>query len=136
LKSSGAEVLPTSERQARPLISVPAEDRPKVWREAVATAPGGKVTGQHVETTAARVLGKHPTLNAQRSTSNAPMDAGTRPDQVKAATVKAIASVRELLDEIGTPDSTVASDLYESLFSLEAFQTHLERIEKSNPARK
>lgn len=44
-------ILPTSERQVRPLASLPAEDRATVWQAAVETAPNGKVTAAHVERT-------------------------------------------------------------------------------------
>lgn len=44
----GAQILPANERQARPLIKVPAEERPEVWAEAVETAPAGRVTAAHV----------------------------------------------------------------------------------------
>lgn len=42
-------VLPTSERQVRPLIALPPEQQRAAWREAVESAPNGKVTGAHVE---------------------------------------------------------------------------------------
>jgi hypothetical protein len=42
-------VLPTTERQARPLTRLEPEEQRAVWREAVDTAPGGEVTAAHVE---------------------------------------------------------------------------------------
>lgn len=42
---------PTTESQARPLASLPAEEQPIVWERAVETAPNGKVTAKHVEQT-------------------------------------------------------------------------------------
>lgn len=44
-------VLPTSERQARPLSRLDPEAQSAVWQRAVETAPNGKVTAAHVETT-------------------------------------------------------------------------------------
>lgn len=41
--------VPTNERQARPLAAVAPEDRAEVWREAVETAPNGRVTAAHVQ---------------------------------------------------------------------------------------
>ena len=41
--------LPTSERQVRPLTKLKPDERKEVWKEAVETAPNGKVTGKHVE---------------------------------------------------------------------------------------
>jgi hypothetical protein len=47
---------PSSEFQARPLTRLPAEEQPAAWREAVETAPNGKVTAKHVESVVARKL--------------------------------------------------------------------------------
>lgn len=44
-----SNTLPTSERQVRPLTRLPADERADAWKEAVDTAPNGKVTGAHVE---------------------------------------------------------------------------------------
>jgi hypothetical protein len=46
---SVTNVTPTNEAQARPLAAVAPEDRAEVWREAVETAPNGKVTAAHVQ---------------------------------------------------------------------------------------
>lgn len=40
--------VPQTERQARPLTRVPLDEQAEVWRQAVDTAPGGKVTAKHV----------------------------------------------------------------------------------------
>jgi len=40
---------PTSERQVRPLVNVPRDERPKVWRRAVEAADGGEPTGEQAE---------------------------------------------------------------------------------------
>jgi hypothetical protein len=49
-------LLPTSERQTRPLASLPPETQREVWTEAVATAPEGKApTAAHVAATVERV---------------------------------------------------------------------------------
>jgi len=39
---------PTSERQARPLTALPPQQQQQAWKEAVETAPKGKVTAKHV----------------------------------------------------------------------------------------
>lgn len=41
--------LPKNERQVRPLTRLPESERAAAWKEAVATAPEGKVTAAHVE---------------------------------------------------------------------------------------
>ncbi len=49
LKSSTmVEVLPTTERQTRPLARLEPEKQREVWQKAVETAPEGKVTADHV----------------------------------------------------------------------------------------
>jgi hypothetical protein len=42
-------VVPTSERQTRPITSLPPDQQRDVWEEVVRTAPAGKVTARHVE---------------------------------------------------------------------------------------
>jgi hypothetical protein len=46
--STVVDVVPANERQARPLVDLPKEDRPAAWQEAVETAPEGGVTAEHV----------------------------------------------------------------------------------------
>jgi hypothetical protein len=41
--------LPSSERQARPLVGFNPEEQKEIWEEATRTAPKGGVTGEHVE---------------------------------------------------------------------------------------
>lgn len=48
--------LPLTERQARPLARLEPEHRREVWKEAVETAPDGKVTVVHVEAAVKRRL--------------------------------------------------------------------------------
>lgn len=45
------EILPTNERQTRPLTSLEPEQQQEVWQKAVDTAPEGKVTARHIEET-------------------------------------------------------------------------------------
>lgn len=40
---------PENERQARPLSKLPECEQPAAWKEAVETAPNGKMTAKHVE---------------------------------------------------------------------------------------
>jgi hypothetical protein len=47
---------PTTERQVRPLLKLPKEERKAAWQEASATAPKGKVTAKHVERVVAKKL--------------------------------------------------------------------------------
>lgn len=50
--SQGTQILPTNERQARPLTELAPELQPVVWQKSVETAPNGKVTAAHVAATA------------------------------------------------------------------------------------
>ncbi len=43
------DTLPANEAQARPLTGLPAEWQREVWQKAVETAPGGRVTAEHVQ---------------------------------------------------------------------------------------
>jgi len=53
-------VLPSTERQARPLTALPPDAQREAWQRAVETAPDGKMTAAHVQ----RVVDeqRHPTL--------------------------------------------------------------------------
>jgi hypothetical protein len=42
------QILPTNERQIRPLVTLPPEKQREAWAKAVSTAPNGKVTSDHV----------------------------------------------------------------------------------------
>ncbi|TXH09638.1 MAG: hypothetical protein E6R03_16470 [Hyphomicrobiaceae bacterium] len=119
-------ILPTSESQVRPLMSLAPEQQQAAWRESVATAPNGKVTRGHVATVVARLTGK-PLKPASVSKT---VDGGTRAEQLQAATDKAIAGVRELIDRHGTADSEAAANLVGSLSYLETFDGHLQRMAK------
>lgn len=44
-------LLPTTETQVRPLVSLPPAAQREVWQAAVETAPNGKVTAAHVQAT-------------------------------------------------------------------------------------
>lgn len=52
--SHGTHPAPDSERQARPLTQLPADEQRAAWQEAVETAPEGKVTARHVQAVVAR----------------------------------------------------------------------------------
>ncbi len=65
------EVLPVNEAQARPLTPLETpEERQEVWKEAVETAPEGKVTAAHVQAVTDKHLGKpEPEKPAERPTT-------------------------------------------------------------------
>lgn len=62
--SHGTQILPTSERQARPLTSLTDEQQQVAWWEVVNTAPNGKVTSSHVQRTVDDLYGKDEHLDA------------------------------------------------------------------------
>lgn len=43
------QIMPTAERQIRPLTQLEPEDQATAWQQAVETAPNGKVTAAHVQ---------------------------------------------------------------------------------------
>ncbi|WP_236104145.1 hypothetical protein [Sphaerospermopsis reniformis] len=47
-RGSQIKILPTNERQVRPLTTLSPDEQREVWAKAVSTAPGGKVTSGHV----------------------------------------------------------------------------------------
>ena len=51
IKSVPMGTIPQSERIVRPLTSLPPELQKEVYRQAVETAPDGKVTAEHIEKT-------------------------------------------------------------------------------------
>jgi hypothetical protein len=55
LKSSTIVEVPANEAQARPLASLPPEQRVEVWQEAVKTAPPTGITAKHVKGIADRI---------------------------------------------------------------------------------
>lgn len=52
------DILPTTERQARPLTTLPDELVPVAWQQAVETAPNGKVTAAHVQSVVDEIQNK------------------------------------------------------------------------------
>jgi hypothetical protein len=60
------DIIPINEAQARPLAALPPERQAEAWREAVQTAPAGKVTAKHVQSAVKRVQALTPN-QAQRA---------------------------------------------------------------------
>lgn len=54
--STVVDILPQTEREARPLAKLEPEDQIEAWKEAVETAPDGVVTAAHVEAVVAAKL--------------------------------------------------------------------------------
>lgn len=73
------QILPTNERQIRPLVTLPPEKQREAWDKAVSTAPNGKVTSDHVaqvareyhrENSANKSRQKHSFEQQHQSTNN------------------------------------------------------------------
>ncbi|WP_241993560.1 hypothetical protein [Trichormus variabilis] len=73
------QILPTNERQIRPLVTLPPEKQREAWAKAVSTAPNGKVTADYVaqvareyhrENSANKSRQKHSFEQQQQSTDN------------------------------------------------------------------
>lgn len=53
-------VIPETESQVRPLTKLPPEAQQEAWKQAVETAPEGKVTARHVEKVVNEIIGAKP----------------------------------------------------------------------------
>lgn len=85
-------VQPANERQARPLTKLPQTDRASAWKEAVETAPNGKVTSAHVEQVVKNRLPEYePEDDDQKSNG--------RPKRYEDKNDKADVAAKELRDE-------------------------------------
>lgn len=61
----GSQILPTNERQVRPLTSLSPDLQALAWQKAVETAPDGKITSAHVQQVVDEIKGKpHVTFNS------------------------------------------------------------------------
>ncbi|WP_323313627.1 hypothetical protein [Anabaena cylindrica] len=78
-RGSQNQILPTNERQIRPLVTLPPEKQREAWAKAVSTAPNSKVTAAHVaqvareyhrENSANKSRQKHSFEQQQQSTDN------------------------------------------------------------------
>ena len=56
--SSALDILPTSVRQVFPLISLSQDQRQEAWERVIETAPGGNITGPHVQSVVDRINNK------------------------------------------------------------------------------
>lgn len=57
-------ILPTSERQARPLVGLPPELQAQIWQEALETSPNGKITASHVQDVVDKITKPHVAHNS------------------------------------------------------------------------
>jgi protein gp37 len=64
----GSQILPENERQVRPLTDLEPAQQREVWRQAVSTAPAGKITAAHVKTVKGQVLAKE-SASAEKNAS-------------------------------------------------------------------
>jgi hypothetical protein len=154
-RTSSVFMLPASEAQVRPLVSLPPEEQRAAWAEAVATAPG-RLTKRHVETIVRARRGLQPAPPPppaeksaeaeppQRNGTHVPLPgpivdvlpAGSRETRVSEAADRAIAGVRELRDVMGTPDSVSAADVDRALDDLQKLKDHLVAVERMQASRK
>ena len=63
----GLLLLPQNERQARALVGLTPEEQRQVWKEAVETAPEGKVTAAHVRKTVRQLKGNRVVETIQKT---------------------------------------------------------------------
>jgi hypothetical protein len=138
-------MLPANERQARPLLKLPEKEWVSAWHEAYTTAPTGVVTGAHVERIVRKRLGQPEPVIPPPSAPETKPEAKPEPSstpingkeaRLRAALEDAMEASRELVTEIGTPDSEAASKVVGIVEALQDYQLHLERMGKLHNARK
>ncbi len=133
------------ESQTRPFLNLPLEHRRPAWEEAVASAPGGKMTAKHgdqvVRDWQVR-LGIEPKVKTQRlaeTTAAGPIieaqPGGKREDRLRDAAEKAIMAVRDLLALAGTADSSKAAGVHLTLETLQDYRDHLQNVETMQASR-
>jgi hypothetical protein len=79
----GSQILPTTERQARPLAELPKPDRADAWQEAVESAPNGKPTAKTVKDVVDRKLGREPKPDPPKTARVNGVEAPDPPDVAK-----------------------------------------------------
>jgi len=70
--------IPTSERQARPLTKLEPEQQREVWREAVETAPDGKITAAHVQRTVGKITKPGQSNQKREDQNDTPLHQGNK----------------------------------------------------------
>lgn len=74
---------PTAEKQVRPLAKLEPEEQAEAWKEAVETAPGGKVTERHVREVVEKMTAEAIVDDGDEEYDEPELeqsDGGTRPD--------------------------------------------------------
>jgi hypothetical protein len=157
LEQNEFTLLPATESQARPLSKLPREEWAPAWRDAIDTAPNGKVTAQHVVGVVQRwmnrragidsdteIVTKAPSQTPALSLVHIPRVSvapvlpekiidvdvvSSRKQQIRAIAREAQAKLIELANAIGTPGNATAANVTVWIQDLDELQAHMGRIE-------
>lgn len=135
---------PAGEKTVRPLLSLPADEQMPAWYEAVSKHPRGRPSFRDVQAVVKerlQRLGKVsddvevvPTI-ATKPIDVSPVGA-VREERLRPLVEKALASTRELVDEIRTADSSEAASVTVALDLIQKFKDHLAKLERMQAGRK
>ena len=88
------DVLPSNEYQVRPLLKLTEDKASDAWKQAVETAPDGKITGSHVARVVANILGEQIRQRAQTEQGKT-RQSMAMPDHLKKLVWQLIEQVRD-----------------------------------------
>lgn len=87
------DIFPTNESQLRPLTRLEDQDQAQAWRQAIDTAPEGRITGRHVAQVVSKMLGEQ--IKAKAQTQQQQVRQSDLPDDMKDLFWNLINRVRE-----------------------------------------
>jgi hypothetical protein len=118
---------PDNEGQARELAKVPPDDRAATWKEAVETAPNGKVTAGHVKKTVDRRSGKASEPEAPKPKGQSRVNGVVQDDPPEVAEMRAAGKIPPgLIPDVKTVDNpTTLESIREEHAALRAAQDSL-----------
>ena len=88
------DVLPSNEYQVRPLLKLTEDKASDAWKQAVETAPDGKITGSHVARVVANIIGEQVRQRAETEQGKT-RQSKAMPDHLKNLLWQLIEQVRD-----------------------------------------
>lgn len=120
--------LPETESQARPLADLPPEEQGPAWKEAVETAPNGKITANHVQAVVKDRKAKTEVIEGPKDSVDQLIPAGLVPVFEKAGEFKKIVSA---LNEINRQLVALKEHPAGAHMRLQAQQIDLKNLKES-----
>lgn len=136
---------PAGEKTVRPLLSLPQDEQMPAWYEAVSKHPRGQPSFRDVQAVVKERLvrlGLSKPAAAPQAQTEAPKPIDVSPvgaqreERLRPLVEKALASVRELVDEIRTADSSEAAGATVALDLIQRLKDHLAKVERMQAGRK